>query len=426
MNSQKSKDISFITKMAEKRDDEGFFTLKWTLQAIIACIVLLVILYYFAESKKNPNIGMINVNHVINKTGIRSKLLTLMGDRNILFLGVDSNGTYSDSFFGTRTDTILLVSVDRNGKSVNAISIPRDSKVYLAGGRGVDKINAAHALGGPELTKRTIQDTFGIDISNYIVINYQGVRDFVRIIGGVPINVEKRMYYTDWTAGLKIDLQPGYQVLGPDEAEGYLRFRHDAKGDIGRIKRQQHFVKALVDKLARPEIALKAPQLYDILSRNIRTDLNLFELSKLLNIVKNITPGQIQVATLPGKPSQYSKASYWILDAEKAQEIIDRLIYRAESTTAGESLTVSLFYSPSLAGRIENIVDKINSLGFEVKFRIPEENRNSEIIAHTKKAVFKRIEPLREKISELKGSQYVVEPDNNLYPCTDFTILIGD
>jgi len=330
MDYERDKEIIFINKMARNRDDEGFFTLKWMFQAIIVCIVLLAIVYYFVISGKTADLGMVNVNHVINKTGIRSKLLTLMGDRNILLLGVDSNGSYADPFFGTRTDTILLFNVDRSGKSVNAISIPRDSKVYLAGGRGVNKINSAHALGGPELTKRTIEDTFGICISNYIVINYQGVRDFIRVIGGVPINVEKRMYYTDWTAGLKINLQPGYQILGPEEAEGYLRFRHDANGDIGRIKRQQHFIKALVSKLSSADTVMKVPQLYDILSRNIRTDLNLFELSKLFNVVKNITPAEVQVVTLPGSPSKYSNISYWILDSEKTQEVIDRMIYQAE------------------------------------------------------------------------------------------------
>ncbi len=423
MDFKSDKQINFINKMAESRKEGSFLAFKWTLRAVLICILLLGTVYYFAEAEKNPH--MISVNDVIKRTGIRSTFMTLMGDKNILFLGVDSNGPYSNSFYGTRSDTILLVNVHRNGKSVNAISIPRDSKVYLAGGKGVDKINAAHALGGPELTVRTIEETFGIHISNYIVINYAGVRDFVGEIGGVPINVEKKMYYRDKTADLTIDLEPGHQVLSPHKAEGYLRFRHDATGDIGRIKRQQRFLKALAKKLATAETVLKAPQLYDILSKNIRTDMNLFDLSKLSNIIRNIKPEEVKVATLPGRPSKYSHISYWILDARKTQSIIDRLIYRTGPESSNENLTVSLFYSPRLAGRIESIVDRINALGFSVKFRTPENNAHSEIIAHTKEAAFNKIEPLRKEIPELRDSQYIVEPDENLYPCTDFTIILA-
>lgn len=424
MDSQRDKQIDFIKKMADNPGEEGFFTLKWTLRAIFVCIILLAVVYYFAESAKNPD--LINVNDVINKTGIRSRIMTMMGDKNILFLGVDSNGRGSNQFYGTRSDTILLINIDRHGKSLNVISIPRDSKVYLAGGKGVDKINAAHALGGPELTVKTIEDTFGIHISNYIVINYAGVKDFVREFGGVPVNVSKRMYYMDRAAGLTIDLQPGYQTLNAQQAEGYLRFRHDAQGDIGRIKRQQVFVKALVNKLVNAENVLKAPQLFDIMSKNIRTDMNLFELSKLFNTVKNIKPEEIQVATLPGKPSKYTYISYWILNAEKTQKIIDRLIYRTEPKKTEENLTVSIFYSPKLSNKIENIVDKFNEQGFSVKFRTPEDNIHSEIIAHTKKAAFKKIEPLKESIPELKNSQYIVAPEEKVYPCTDFTVVLGE
>ena len=84
--------------------------------------------------------------------------------QNILFLGVDASGNPNDLWSGTRTDTIILVNIDPKTKSVNALSIPRDSKVYLPGDNGVNKINAAHAIGGIEMTKKTIEDTLGVHI----------------------------------------------------------------------------------------------------------------------------------------------------------------------------------------------------------------------------------------------------------------------
>ena len=100
----------------------------------------------------------------------------LQQKQNILIVGVDSNGKNADPFKGTRSDTMILVNLDPAGHSINAISIPRDSKVYLANDFGVQKINAAHALGGIDLTIKTVEDTLGIKVNKYVVVNNDGVK----------------------------------------------------------------------------------------------------------------------------------------------------------------------------------------------------------------------------------------------------------
>jgi len=416
--------LEFAVNAAKKHKSGDNFGLKWVLKAVFISFLFLGIIYYFAEPEKSPQ--MISVRNVIKKTRFRSKLMTLAGDKNILFLGVDSNGRMANSFFGTRSDSIILLNIDKSGESINMISIPRDSKVYLAGKKGSDKINSAHAFGGPVLAVKTIEDTFGIDINNYIVVNYAGVRDFIQAIGGVPINIEKRMYYRDKTAGLIIDLQPGYQVLDAQKAEGYLRFRNDAMGDIGRIKRQQWFLQALLDKLKSGKTILKAPELIGILGKNIKTDMNLFDLSNILNLAGELKPENIKIATLPGRPSKYGAVSYWILDADKTQKIINRLIYRDIPAHVEEELTISLFYAPELTDEIDDIVDKFHELGFRIKFRAKKKNHYSQIIAHTKKAAFSRTSSLKKEIPGLSNCQYVVEPDEAQYSYTDFTIVIAE
>ena len=86
--------------------------------------------------------------------------------QNILLLGVDSNGRDTDIWEGTRSDTILVINIDPKTHSIKAISIPRDSKVYLPDNKGVQKINSAHALGGVNLVKKTLRETFGIKIDS--------------------------------------------------------------------------------------------------------------------------------------------------------------------------------------------------------------------------------------------------------------------
>ena len=99
--------------------------------------------------------------------------------QNILLLGVDSNGPNTMPFMGVRSDTMVILNIDLHGKGINAISIPRDSKVYIAEEHGVQKINAAYAIGGIELTKKTIEETLGIKIHNYIVVNSEGIRKLI-------------------------------------------------------------------------------------------------------------------------------------------------------------------------------------------------------------------------------------------------------
>ena len=177
--------------------------------------------------------------------------------QNILILGVDSNGPNTLPFSGVRSDTMIILNIDTRGKSVNAISIPRDSKVYLADEHGVQKINAAYALGGIELTKRTIEETLGIRIHNYIIINSEGVRKLIDTIGGVPIHIDQNMHYNDYSAKLHINFTKGDYILNGEQAEAYLRFRKDNLGDIGRVHRQQKFIKALIEQIKAPETLTK-------------------------------------------------------------------------------------------------------------------------------------------------------------------------
>lgn len=129
--------------------------------------------------------------------------------QNILFLGVDASGNPNDLWTGTRTDTIILVNIDPRTKSVNALSIPRDSKVYLPGDNGVNKINAAHAIGGIEMTKRTIEDTLGVHIDRYIMVHDDAVKEIVNAMDGLDVYVEKPMHYNDNAGHLHINFNKG-------------------------------------------------------------------------------------------------------------------------------------------------------------------------------------------------------------------------
>lgn len=185
--------------------------------------------------------------------------------QNILLMGIDAASNTQNPFKGNRSDTMLLISIAPYGKNVNVISIPRDSKVYVAGKNKADKINHAFAFGGAKLAVRTVEETFGVKINNYLAISNEGVIKMIDALGGLPIYVEKNMKYDDYSAKLHINLKQGNHILTGKETEGYLRFRHDSFGDIGRIRRQQWFFNALLARLKDPTVIVKLPELLKIM-----------------------------------------------------------------------------------------------------------------------------------------------------------------
>jgi len=177
----------------------------------------------------------------------------LLGETNVLVLGVDGEGQVK------RSDTIMVAHISPSENKIGLVSIPRDTMVYIKG-RGEDKVNHAFAFGGPELSRKTLENFLNIKIPYYVVIDMSGVRQVIDEIGGVEIVVEKRMYYVDNSQNLFVDLLPGRQKLSGRNAIAYLRFRKDG-GDINRILRQQKFIKSLASQITNKENILNSPKI---------------------------------------------------------------------------------------------------------------------------------------------------------------------
>jgi LCP family protein required for cell wall assembly len=250
---------------------------------------------------------------------------TLTKRMNVLLMGVDSNGRGTQRFTNTRSDSMILVSLDPEAKKVGMVSIPRDSRVKLAGEHGVDKINSAHAFGGPKLAVETVQDNFNVPIDHYMVIDAQGLKKVFEVLGPIEVVVEKRMRYNDNAGGLHVALDPGVHRLTPLQAEEYVRFRHDPRGDIGRIERQQWFLRALTNKFKEPQVILKLPELFKLAHQYVVTDLSPEEMAKIATFGKDIKSNQVSSATLPGKAVCIHGGSYWQPDFEGAAIVLNRL-----------------------------------------------------------------------------------------------------
>lgn len=228
---------------------------------------------------------------------------------NIVVMGVDER----DEDAG-RSDTLFVVMLDTKENNASLLSIPRDTMVKIPE-HGWDKINHAFAYGGYKLTQKTVEEFLGIRINHYVVIDFKGFKDLVDAMGGIDINVEKDMYYADPYDNLVIDLAQGEQHLNGEKAIEYVRYR-DEEGDIGRIKRQQHFMAAVYKKVTSPEIILHLPSLLKEVISMVKTDIPLtgmVSLAKAMSAkVKEI--GGMNMAMVPGEPVYIDEISYWVPD----------------------------------------------------------------------------------------------------------------
>lgn len=350
---------------------------------------------------------------------------------NILLIGVD--GDISNNLSKTRTrqngrsDTLILFNIDTANNTVNAISIPRDSKVYIANSNDIDKINHAFAFGGPQLTVSTIEDTFGIKIDHYIAVNYNVLKEIVGAVGGVDVYVEKNMHYNDSSGHLHINLHKGEQTLDADTAEEFLRFRHDAMGDIGRIQRQQCFITGLMKKFQNPAIIPKIPEIVKIVQRNVLTDMNMYEMSELAAHLQCANLSQMQITTLPGTPSQRGAISYWILNPEEVQSIIDKFIYRVDENYRVKDLSVGIAYNPNSSKETIKIIEALQEEGYKVKCSVQSDSSEGKIISHSNDVTLSTVNYIKGKVKPIRRYPLVLSPEMG-YACdrTDLSIVVGE
>jgi len=253
------------------------------------------------------------------------------GTINVLLLGEDNVEGSS------RTDSIALAVVDLDGGTVKVISLPRDTRVSIPG-HGFQKLNHAYAYGGVDLLRSTVMSNFNVPIHYYVLVDYGGFARMVDAIGGVEVYVPKRMKYTDRAGGLYIDLPKGLQHLNGEKALHFVRFRHDALGDIGRVQRQQEFVKAVLDKIKSPAIVEGLPQLVREALGMVKTDMPTSLALQLGGFVKDLDKGKVVFTTLPGKPSYIRGISYWVADIEGFKDLYGMSVADMASNLASSDL----------------------------------------------------------------------------------------
>ena len=257
---------------------------------------------------------------------------------NFLMLGSDSReGKDAEEIdeTGSRSDTIMLVHINKDRTGAFIVSIPRDSYVDIpAAGPwkgGKNKINAALAFGGANLAAKTVYNLTQVPLNGAMIVNFQGIRRMVEAVGGVEVCTPFRVE----TRGGRV-WEKGCHQMTPADTEEFVRQRHlVAGGDFGRIKSQQNVIKGLMKKATSAGILtnpLKLDSLVSAVAESLTVDAGL-DLQALAFDLKGIRAENVKFATLPYRGTmQTEHGSSVELDMARAETLFQAL--RDDTTDA--------------------------------------------------------------------------------------------
>jgi len=294
-----------------------FSTIRWKRVALVATtgIAAVVAGFFLFGNRVGDNVAHQVAVQTSHRAFGSSKL-------NVLVLG------YQDD--EATTDTIILAHLDVDRRTATLVSIPRDSWVPIPN-HGHDKINAAYAYGGAKMSARVVSALLGgAPIDAIVALQPEGAAQIVDAMGGLNVNVDEAMDYDDSYGDLHIHLKKGEQYLTGSQVAGYLRFRHDASSDYGRMKRQQQVLKLMMAQLSQPQNWAKLPRIFRFARKDMHTTLSDRQLLALLEVYRDVPEDNIRAFTLPSKAGWVGDASVVFVDERWAKLIGKLLFMKAE------------------------------------------------------------------------------------------------
>ena len=266
---------------------------------------------YFLAQLEREGIAQSDESLGISVTGVR-------GIASIAILGIDSE----DGLSG-RSDAIMILTVDRINDKIKITSIPRDAYVNIPG-RGMDKINHAHAFGGPELTLITINQNFNLDIRHFISVNFTSMPAIIDAVGGVPLEITDREAREIW--GIN---SGGTHILNGNQALSFSRIRN-IDSDFERARRQRDVMESIIKSALRVPVT-SYPEVVNNVFPHLKTNLTSNQMLNLgtktvLNNINTIQQAQFPPRSL-GKGQIINSVYYYVFDREIGARMLYQYIY---------------------------------------------------------------------------------------------------
>ena len=314
-----------------------------------------------------------------------------IGRVNVLVMGLDYRD-WSQGEGPSRTDTMILLTLDPQARTAGMLSIPRDLWVSIPGFDN-NRINTAYFLGesyqlpggGPALATATVEALLGVPIHYYAQVDFATFVRLIDEIGGVKLDIPERIKIDPLGEGNTKTLQPGVQVLDGELALAYARARNTEGGDFDRAQRQQQVIMAIRDRILSfellPALIAKAPQLYQELAGGVRTNMTFDEMIQLGRLVAEIDTEDIQRGAIGIEHTLFANtaegASVLIPLSEKIRELRDALFASTgvlgplspgepAERMAAEGARIAVYNGGSTAGLANDTADFLANAGADV------------------------------------------------------------
>jgi LCP family protein required for cell wall assembly len=293
--------------------------IRWTAIVVSVLLVVVASAFLIAYKKLEGNINGVAIDNALGTDRPdRPKVTGPQKPMNVLVMGSDNrDGTNIGGETPGLSDTAILLHLSADRKHAYGVSLPRDAMVErpecpTKNGKGkvpggLTQFNAAYSVGGPACTIKTIEHLTNIRIDHFVVINFAGFKEMVNAVNGVQVCVPEEV---NDDIG-HIHLPAGTYKVNGNQALDYVRVRHDIgaeTGDIGRMKRQQAFIAAMIAKVVSKGTLANPVRLYkflDAATQSLTTDTgfaHLKELASLGSSLKHIGLENIQFITVPNQP----------------------------------------------------------------------------------------------------------------------------
>ena len=389
---------------------------------------------------------MIKVN--INGGGVAGILTTIVGTSKDEIASLDDLYVLCMGQSMNLTDTIIVVKYSPKTQQASMLSIPRDTFVgsNINSATAFDKINARYSISAQK-TIDAVNSLTGLNLKYYITVDTAALRELVDAIGGVYFDVPIKMNYDDPYQKLFIHLEPGYQLLNGAQAEGVVRFRHNNNGtsysddygdnDLGRMKTQREFIKAVLSQTMKASNITKINDLINIAKERLETNLSWDVIKKYIPAMVQFNMEDLQSDYLPGEPGYYNSLSFFIVDKNKTKETVDNLFLKTVKETENEDgnsvdvgeitevtklpsqITIEILNGTGSTSKLTTAATQLQNRGYKVASKGTTNVVKSTIIIDRKN----NSNEARNALKSLLCTGTVQKGDDNKN--VDFTIILG-
>ena len=409
-----------------KRKEKKSTVIKRAITAAFLTIVILIVvcgvyLFSFISSLSDSNI-ISAVKPKSNETV------------NILLLGMDIGDSENTSNTSARrTDTMMLLNYNPRTDNIKVVSIPRDTLIEVddahdGNGNYIPywKINAAYVLGGEQEVIEHVEKLLDVTVNYLVEIDYAAFRNLIDAIGGVEMYIDRDMYYDDDAQDLHIHFNKGETVLlDGKKAEEFFRWRKNndgtglVDGDLGRIKNQQKFISALIEKCTNPMIVTQIPDILKAIKENVVTNMSGSDMLKYG--LKMISNSGVSMNTLQGYDEKIYGQDFLVADPTYNQSLIEslKITSAVDNSMDKSNYSIMVLNGTRVNGLAGNMKTELENLGYSnISVGNSDKTKESEILSNDKE--FKKL------LSEDTGINNLSKNREEEYKDYDAVIIIGE